>query len=176
MDTHTINEYGEIVNTTKDVIEALYVNPTLDLTLVNIKDVDEIGKYNRAASSLHDNVSPLVRATETYISLSTFDIHNQNQWFIPPHYMDIDIMDRLHQRCNDTHEHVRVTEEIKLFEERGMLPVLHYMIYLVDVMRKNNIVWGIGRGSSVASFCLYLIGINKINPIKYNLSIEEFLR
>ena len=38
------------------------------------------------------------------------------------------------------------------------------MKYLVDTMRNNNIVWGVGRGSSVGSFVLYKIGINRINP------------
>jgi DNA polymerase III alpha subunit len=43
-------------------------------------------------------------------------------------------------------------------------------------MRKNNILWGVGRGSSVASFVLYLIGIHRINSLFYNLPIEEFLK
>ena len=38
------------------------------------------------------------------------------------------------------------------------------------------IVWGVGRGSSVASFCLFLIGVHKINPMIYNLDYTEFLR
>jgi len=50
------------------------------------------------------------------------------------------------------------------------------MIYIVDMMRKNNLVWGVGRGSSVASYVLYLIGIHKIDSLKYNLNIEEFLK
>ena len=50
------------------------------------------------------------------------------------------------------------------------------MIYLVDYMRKNKIVWGVGRGSSVASYVLYLIGVNKIDSIKYKLECQEFLR
>ena len=43
-------------------------------------------------------------------------------------------------------------------------------------MRKNNIVWGVGRGSSVASFVLFLIGVHKINSLYYDISIDEFLR
>jgi DNA polymerase III alpha subunit len=43
-------------------------------------------------------------------------------------------------------------------------------------MRKHNIVWGVGRGSSVASYVLYLIGVHKINSMYYDLDIEEFLR
>jgi len=54
--------------------------------------------------------------------------------------------------------------------------LLRYMIYLVDFMRENNIVWGVGRGSSVASYVLYLIGVHRINSIQYGLDWHEFLR
>jgi len=70
----------------------------------------------------------------------------------------------------------RTYEELEAFDERGMFPLLQYMIYLVDFMRENNIVWGVGRGSSVASYVLYLIGVHKINSIKYDLDWHEFLR
>ena len=50
------------------------------------------------------------------------------------------------------------------------------MIYLVDIMQENKVIWGVGRGSSVASFVLYLIGIHKINPITHDLDWREFLR
>jgi len=43
-------------------------------------------------------------------------------------------------------------------------------------MRRNNIVWGLGRGSSTASYVLYLLGVHKINSLYYDLSIEEFLK
>jgi DNA polymerase III alpha subunit len=46
----------------------------------------------------------------------------------------------------------------------------------VETMRVNNIVWGVGRGSSVASYVLYLIGVHKIDSMYYDLDIEEFLR
>ena len=50
------------------------------------------------------------------------------------------------------------------------------MVYLVDHMRENNIVWGVGRGSSTASYVLFLIGIHKINSIQFGLDWREFLR
>ena len=54
--------------------------------------------------------------------------------------------------------------------------LLCYLKYLVDTMREHNIVWGVGRGSSVASYCLYLLGVHKINSIKFELDIKEFLK
>jgi DNA polymerase III alpha subunit len=63
-----------------------------------------------------------------------------------------------------------------LFQERNMFDLLRFLVYIVDVMREHDIVWGVGRGSSVASYVLYLIGIHKIDSIFYDLDIEEFLR
>jgi DNA polymerase-3 subunit alpha len=70
----------------------------------------------------------------------------------------------------------RVCKELKAFEERGMNDLLRYMVYLVDFMRENEIVWGVGRGSSVASYVLYLIGVHKIDSVKYQLDWQEFLK
>jgi DNA polymerase III alpha subunit len=63
-----------------------------------------------------------------------------------------------------------------MFQERGMFPLLCYLKYLVDTMRENNVVWGVGRGSSVASFVLFLLGVHRINSLYYDLSIDEFLK
>jgi DNA polymerase III alpha subunit len=63
-----------------------------------------------------------------------------------------------------------------LYDERHLEPVLQLMIFLVDTFRKNKIVWGVGRGSSVASYCLYLIGVHRINSLRYGLDIGEFLK
>jgi len=82
---------------------------------------------------------------------------------------------RPHQTL-DSQEWDRVQEELAAFGERGMYNLLRYMIYLVDFMRENDIVWGVGRGSSVASYVLYLIGVHKIDSLKYNLDWREFLR
>jgi DNA polymerase III alpha subunit len=70
----------------------------------------------------------------------------------------------------------RAGDELIKFQERKMFVLLQYLKYLVDTMRKNNVVWGVGRGSSVASFVLFLIGVHRINSLYYDLSIDEFLK
>jgi DNA polymerase III alpha subunit len=80
------------------------------------------------------------------------------------------------EQIGDTEEWMRTEAELVEFDQRGMYPLLQYMIYLVDFMRENNIVWGVGRGSSVASYVLYLIGIHRINSIHFDLDWHEFLR
>jgi len=56
------------------------------------------------------------------------------------------------------------------------MPLLKWMKYFVDTCRTNRVVWGVGRGSSVASYVLYLIGVHRIDSMKYNLDWQEFLR
>ena len=80
------------------------------------------------------------------------------------------------EKTSTTEERNRVEEEYKLYHETNLENLLRLMMYLVDSFRKYGILWGVGRGSSVASYILYLIGINRINPLKYDLNIEEFLR
>jgi DNA polymerase III alpha subunit len=41
---------------------------------------------------------------------------------------------------------------------------------------KQKIIWGVGRGSSVASYVLYKLGVHRINSLYYNLDATEFLR
>jgi len=57
-----------------------------------------------------------------------------------------------------------------------LFDLLKFLTYLVDVMRENNIIWGVGRGSSVSSFVLYKLGVHRIDSMYYKLEIDEFLR
>jgi DNA polymerase III alpha subunit len=70
----------------------------------------------------------------------------------------------------------RCGQELLLYQERGLFDLLKYLKYLVDVMQQHAIIWGVGRGSSVASHVLYKLGVHRINSLYYNLDISEFLR
>ena len=100
---------------------------------------------------------------------------NPNHWFIPEEYVNMDIEGFLVDQCPKEH-YERLIQEIELFRKHNMLPMLRTMKYVVDTLREHNVVWGVGRGSSVASYVLYLIGVHKIDSIKYNLPIEEFFK
>jgi DNA polymerase III alpha subunit len=99
-----------------------------------------------------------------------------SRWFVPEEYKTMDILDWLYQRCPTPEIRERVVEELRLFAKHDMIPVLKTMKYVVDTLRANNIVWGVGRGSSVSSYVLYLIGIHKIDSVKYALPIDEFFK
>ena len=100
---------------------------------------------------------------------------NSKHWFIPDEYYP-NLTEMLYGMCKTDAQRDRVSQELQLYIKLGMYDVLHVMKYIVDTLRENNIVWGVGRGSSVASYVLYLIGVHKIDSIKYNLPIEEFFK
>ena len=95
---------------------------------------------------------------------------------MPIEYLNMDIAQYVLDKCNTEAELQRAGEELIKFQERDMFILLKYLKYLVDTMRSNNIVWGVGRGSSVASFVLFLLEIHRINSLYYDLSIDEFLK
>ena len=95
---------------------------------------------------------------------------------MPVLYKELDIAAWVLTQCQTQEQLQRCGNELIMFQERDLFDLLRYLKYLVDTMRENNIIWGVGRGSSVASYVLFLIGIHRIDSMFYNLSIDEFLR
>ena len=123
-----------------------------------------------------ENTPELIKYTNDNCSINYFDEKNQSHWLMPVEYYELDIAQYILDQCSTDEELQRAGEELILFQDRDMFILLKYLKYLVDTMRKNNIVWGVGRGSSVASFILFLLGIHKINSLYYDLSIDEFIK
>lgn len=98
------------------------------------------------------------------------------QWTMPVEYTELDLDVYFANKISTNEQAVRVVEELALFEEHGLEPMLRFMIYLVKLMQDNNILWGVGRGSSVSSYLLFLVGLHQVDSIKYNLDIKEFIR
>lgn len=109
-------------------------------------------------------------------SVPDWDSVQQSNWHMPREYKDIDIAEYVLNLCKTDAELQRVGQELLLYQERGLFDLLRYLHYLVDVMKQNNVIWGVGRGSSVASYVLYLLGVHRINSMFYDLDPHEFLR
>ncbi len=111
------------------------------------------------------------------LSLEDYDSSLQTDWNMPDEYKQLDIEAWLKEQCPPWDpESTRLHEELAAYKARNMLDLLRWLKYFVDTCSKEGIVWGVGRGSSVASYILYLIGVHNIDPIKYNLDWQEFLR
>ena len=107
---------------------------------------------------------------------ATFDHQQQSNWHMPKEYQLLDIAEFVIGMCDTEEKLQRVGHELLLYQERDLFDLLRYLKYLVDVMKNNSIIWGVGRGSSVASYVLYLLGVHRIDSMYYDLDAEEFLR
>ena len=186
IDNHK-DRYGRVVYNRHDLYEMLYDGEDIS----SIEEVDwheDFEKYNSAVEKNHLQNSLFKAIKKLSLDVDEYDKENQSEWFIPEEYKALDIEEWLFTKVMKEKQHagvdfvynsiewMRVEQELEAYKERGLIPVLRYMIYLVDTMRENNIVWGVGRGSSVASYVLYIIGIHRINSIAYDLDYKEFLR
>jgi len=167
------DQYGQTYTTSNELCDLLYKNPTLDISLFQVEDSIE---YNRSVAELHAELDLLDSYHNIDMSVEEFDSILQRNWRMPKEYKDLDIAAYVLGLCKEEHELQRVGEELILYQERSLFNLLRYLKYLIDTLRKNNIVWGVGRGSSVASYVLFLIGVHKIDSLYYNLDIEEFLK
>lgn len=170
-----INEYGAVFVEPDELFEQLYLGKIKNLKNLYL-DKTTVGQFNQALDLNRDNLVPLQAWIEPEETLEFFDEANQCTWFMPEQYQKFPIHQWLLDQCTTEEERARVDEELLLYIQYGMFDLLFYLKYLVDTMRENKIVWGVGRGSSVASYILFLIGVHKINSIKYNLDIKEFLK
>lgn len=165
------DKYGQQIYTENDLCEIYLRDPTKQIKnilldksvdfsdILDLENIPNIQQYILADSSVEE-----------------FDNHNQNIWFMPKEYKELDIAKHVLDLCKTDEELQRVGEELIMFQERNMFDLLRFLKYLVDTMRHNNVVWGVGRGSSVSSYVLFLLGVHRINSLYYDLSIDEFLK
>jgi hypothetical protein len=165
--------YGRSFTDSTKLCDLLYKNPSLDLSLFLVEDPQE---FNKSRSELHADVPNLFGYVTLADSVEEFDLRFQRKWHMPNEYKELDIAEHILSLCTQDYELQRVAEELLLYQERDLFDLLRYLKYLVDTLRKNNLVWGVGRGSSVASYVLFLLGVHKINSLYYDLSIDEFLK
>jgi DNA polymerase III alpha subunit len=167
------NNYGDCIYDEQSLIEHIYQNPDTDINQFYIESPEQ---YLTALKELDIDL-PLVQAEPKHNEKTEeMDLRLQSQWHMPDSYVQIDVLQYLVDRCQTEQEQERVKAEYELFQKKNFTKVLQFLIYFVDTLRANNVVWGVGRGSSVASFCLFLIGVHKINPLLYDLDHREFLR
>jgi DNA polymerase III alpha subunit len=167
-----INDHGDVLFTEQDAIDLLYTDPDFDISKLFF---DNTTQYSESLKELGIDL-PIINTAPSREALKNFDEKNINKWHMPEKYYQIEVVEWLLDKCQNDEERTRVQMEYKLFEKKQFIKVLQFLIYFIDTLRANNVVWGVGRGSSVASFCLFLIGVHKINPMLYNLDITEFLR
>jgi len=168
--------HGELVFDSQDLCDLVMQGQNLlELTGVLVDPSVDI----ETAVGLLEDPGQLITWTfpaDSTVSVPDYDALQQQHWHMPEKYQQLDIAADVLSMCRSETALQRVGQELLLFQERNMFDLLRYLKYLVDVMRSNNVIWGVGRGSSVASYVLYLLGVHRVDSIYYDLDIREFLR
>ena len=143
-------------------LNGLIVQPWIDLesAAVMLDDIPKFIEYDKLAQETQEQ----------------FDHRCRNTWFMPDKYKELDIAELVISRCTTPEQLQRCGEELLLYQERGLFNLLRYLVYVVDIMQDNHVTWGVGRGSSVSSYVLYLLGVHRIDSMYYDLDVSEFLR
>jgi DNA polymerase III alpha subunit len=163
------DKYKNPIFEERDLINLIYQNQFDKLQGLICDDTDDIKKLSQFEDIL------LTNNIDREYPVEDFDQALQQNWLMPDEYKNMDIEGFLVNQC-PKENYQRLIDELQEYRARNMLNLLRWLKYFVDTCRKNNIVWGVGRGSSVASYTLYLLEVHKIDSLKYNLDWREFLR
>lgn len=168
-------KHGELVYNESDLCDLVLQGHNLhELSTVQVDSSVDL----ETAAAILDNIPAFVRYNDLVEQISTeqFDHRNQQSWFMPDSYKNIDIAEHVLGLCHTQEEVQRCGHELMLYQERGLFNLLRYLKYLVDIMTQHKLIWGVGRGSSVASYVLYKLGVHRIDSLYYDLDPAEFLR
>jgi DNA polymerase III alpha subunit len=167
------DQYGQIIYNESDLVNMVMRGSTVE-QLSGMLVEPEVNLS--AAATYLQQIPKLVEYAVTDMSVAEFDALNQSSWHMPDEYRHLDIAEYILSLCNSDAQLQRCGQELLLFQERNLFDLLRYLKYLVDLMRSHHMIWGVGRGSSVASYVLYLLGVHKIDSMFYDLDVREFLR
>jgi len=169
------NQYSEIILDETDLCDLLMQGQ--DIT--QMKCIVDSSVDIELAIQLLEDPGQLALWTFPYdsdISVPDWDSVQQRNWHMPAEYQQLDIAEHVVAMCDTAEKLQRVGHELLLYQERDLFNLLRYLKYLVDIMRDNHVIWGVGRGSSVSSYVLYLLGVHRIDSMYYDLDVGEFLR
>lgn len=167
-----LDKFSNPIFNETDVFDILYQNNTEVLSQLTVDLTQELAKLeNTAEFKFKDNSS-----IDKFQTMEEFDKSSQQNWFMPEFYYSFNIKEYCISKCTSQQQINRVIEEYNQFENLEMIKMLQWCKYFVDTCVDKNILWGVGRGSSVASYILYLIGVHRIDSIKYGLDWNEFIR
>ena len=152
--------------------------------------IETITKGNTVKNLYVDEVTKDIKqfninVTSKYRIYIKEELHSLNfDWNIPNEYKKIDVVDYIAnmlepQICDLVDRNAReerIALELQMFKQLGLFDTIKALIYIINTFIEKDIVWGVGRGSSVSSYLLYVIGVHDVDSFHYNLDITEFLR
>jgi len=166
------NQLHQVIINESDMIDVFYRDEHVGPIIVD--DPQWVKRLNRSLSDY--GITVLQWEEESELDPDEFILKNRNEWHMPAEYAEIDIENYLLSKCDTDDQRERVNMELAEYNQRDMIVVLQWLKYFVDTMRENGLVWGVGRGSSVASYVLFLLDVHRVDSLAYELDIKEFLK
>lgn len=160
------DEYGRVTVDAEALINLIHKG--FDIRELNVEPSDKLDRHNKMCRRF--NRRDLIVEPVEAIDMSPEEYHRERSktWF----YGNEDIIEFLVKQGTNPEEDERIQKEIEFFDRQGLIPMLAAMKEIIDLWREEGIVWGVGRGSSVASYLLFLIGVHRIDPMKYGLELD----
>jgi DNA polymerase III alpha subunit len=175
MTNQKTDEYGRVVFDEDALLEIFYSGKAQVSDLVAV-DNPAIHAYNTWCKTFDSPEQAIEVVTPLDVSPEAYHKIRQSDWLMPQEYLDLNVEQWLCSKIKTDAERNRVDMELQLFRKHGMEDALRLFIYITEALKGAGVWWGVGRGSSVASYCLFLIGVHKVDSIKYDLNIKEFLK
>lgn len=169
-----VDDWGRVILTESGLLELFYRGMGHREVLVD--DTMATREFNSWCDTFDKSNKKLMLYEPLNITPDEYHSERQKTWLITEEYKTIDMSQWLRDKCVTQAQLDRVNAELALFETHQMYDVLRLLLYIVDTLKANNVLWGVGRGSSVASYCLFLIGVHRIDSLKYELPISEFIK
>lgn len=167
-----LDKFNNPIFNETDVFDILYQGNTSVIPSLTVEINPNLINLETTAGFRFNHYSPF-----QHLSIEEIDKLNQAKWNMPSNYKNFNIEQWVRDQCipGDPY-YTRVEEELREFHNQHLIDLLRWCKYFVDTCNEHNIVWGVGRGSSVSSYVLFLIGIHRIDSVKYNLNWHDFLR
>lgn len=167
--------FDGVVEVEPDKIMEMFMSGIDPKKLAVTELTPDLQKYNRLAEV------PIKTKEEIDADLIDFS------WLIPKKYLELDIEAFVYEKLlskikptfseEDISKRAQRTEmELSEYKKRNLFDVLKVLAYVIDEFKANNVVWGVGRGSSCASYVLYLMEVHSVDSVKFEIPIDEFLK
>jgi DNA polymerase III alpha subunit len=169
----SLDEYGRYLLSSDEAIHM--ISQGKDIEGCFFLDEPEVLMYNEHCEQIlgKEKLNVYEKKEKTF---EEFHQQQTQKWNIPWEYKIFDIEKHILGLCESQEEKYRVTHELGLFKKYELLDLLRFMKYFVDTLRRERTVWGVGRGSSVSVYSLYLLKVHRVDSIKYKLDCKEFFK
>lgn len=155
-------------------------DPTQLLRLVTRYDVKHVTHKTHAVSTYNKHVP---RDQEITVKMECGEL--SPQWVLPDEYKNLDVVeyvfDKHYSMTLDVHadeadaRDSRLAQELELYQKFNLFDVLRTIVWIINTFTEKDVVWGVGRGSSVSSYVLYVVGVHDVDSFAYDLDIDDFL-